>query len=490
MQKTNKGISIAKDAAVLTAAKCITLLISLVTSMLLSRFRTLDEYGTYSQIQTVITLAVSVFSLGLPNALNYFLPRATTSEERRHFLSVYYTFSTVLCIAMGIVLVAIIPIIEAYYNNPLIHAFAYVLAILPWTKVVISGISNVLVAYGQTTKLTIVNIANAVLALSAVIVVKLFGWTFSEYMILYLCAETIITIWVYIIVYRIEGHLTVSFNLSAAKQILLYSIPIGLATIAGTINVELDKLMIGYFFDTESVAIYTNAGKELPLTLVATSLTAVLLPQMVRKIKAGAHKVAVALWGASVQLSYIFIAFFVTACFVFAPQVITILYSGKYLPGVQVFRIYSLVLLLRTTYFGIVLSAAGKTKSVFICSVLSLGLNVVLNYVLYGTMGFVGPALASFLSILFVDTLQLVMSVRITGVKWKSFFPWMSLLKITLINVLWGAVAYGIIAFFKLSTDMMSIAICVGLGLAITIVYGIAIKKQVLYLWRILNRGE
>jgi len=58
--------SIGKEAVKLTTARMITLLISMISAMLLSRFRTLEEYGTYSQIVMVVTLAISIFTLGLP----------------------------------------------------------------------------------------------------------------------------------------------------------------------------------------------------------------------------------------------------------------------------------------------------------------------------------------------------------------------------------------------------------------------------------------
>jgi len=68
----------------------------MITAMLLSRFRTLEEYGTYSQLLMVINIATTFFMLGLPNSINFFLARAENNNERQKFLSVYYTLSTVL----------------------------------------------------------------------------------------------------------------------------------------------------------------------------------------------------------------------------------------------------------------------------------------------------------------------------------------------------------------------------------------------------------
>ena len=67
----NKSRSLGSDALQLTMSKMVVLLISMVTGMLLSRFRSFEEYGTYSQIIMVITLATTIVMMGLPNSLNY-----------------------------------------------------------------------------------------------------------------------------------------------------------------------------------------------------------------------------------------------------------------------------------------------------------------------------------------------------------------------------------------------------------------------------------
>ena len=186
---------IGTDAVVLTVAQTITTLIGLVSSMLLSRFRTLEEYGTYSQILLVITPTVTLFMLGLPNSTNFFLGRSESHEERRRFLSVYYTLNTCLCFLIGFVLSAAAPLIAKYFKNEHILDFIYILAVLPWTKVIISSISNVLVIYGKTNKLTLFNAVNAMVAVIAILIVKLFDWSFQIYMLLYLCGESVMMIW-------------------------------------------------------------------------------------------------------------------------------------------------------------------------------------------------------------------------------------------------------------------------------------------------------
>lgn len=479
--------SLGKSAVILTASKIITTFITLISAMLLARFRTLEEYGTYSQLLMVITLATALFTLGLPNSTNYFLARAETHDERQNFLSVYFSLNTLLCFIMGGALVLIIPLLIQYFNNELIKEYSYFLLLYPWAYVIIGNISNILVVYGKTTKLMLFSIVSTAVALISILIVQILGWSFREYMIIFLVGNLLLMIWVYIMVWNLEKPLRISFSKPLIIKILKYSIPIGLAGLVGTVSIEIDKLMIGRFFNTEQLAIYTNAAKELPLSIVASSLTAVLLPQMARMLKNNEGKAAVSLWGSTVLLSYMIICFFSMALVVFAPQVITILYSEKYLPGVTVFRVYSLVLLLRCTYFGMVLNSIGKTKLIFYSSLASLGLNVILNYTMYLLFGMVGPAIATFLSIGLVGFAQLYVTAKEMKVPFRELMPWKRLFIVTLLNIALGIIIYFITRILSLGTDNGGILISISIGLIATIIYLLILYKPGRLLWKEIN---
>ena len=456
--------SIGKDAAYLSFAKVAILGVSLLSNMLLSRFRTLEEYGTYSQITIIINLVTALLMLGVPASVNYYLSLAETRKERNTFLSVYYTLTTSICFGIGALIVAFIPLLETYFGNTHLREFAYFFAIYPFANVTIGGISNVYIIYGKTKTLAIVNLLAASIALVSVLIVEIEGLSFNEYMSIFLLGNMTLALFLLYKVNFLDGKLSISFNAKIIKEIFKYSIPIGFASLVGTINLEVDKLMIGNLLDTESLAIYANAGKELPLVFIASSLTAVLLPFMVRMLKNGMNVEAVNLWGKTIHLSYIFMCFFTTLCVAFAPQVMTFLYSDKYLSGVSVFVIYSFVLLLRTTYFGIVLSSLGRTKLIMWSSIAALCLNIILNVLFYRIFNFIGPALASFASIFLVNLLQLLWSSKLLKVPFACVFPWKSLGKVTLVNLAWGSVAYIIIGIFNIGTSTKDLFISFFIG--------------------------
>ena len=436
--------SIGNSAVKLTASKMIVLLISMVTAMLLSRFRTVEEYGTYSQLLMVINLVSTMIMMGLPNSLNYFLAGAETDKERSHFLNVYYSLNTILSAVVGFVLVLFVPILVDYFDNPMIANFLYFLAVFPWTKIIMSSVENVLVVYNRTNIIMAYRMLNSVALLGIILLVQVLGWGFSAYMVLYLAVEAVFTLFVYIIAKQCAGKLRVAFDMELTKKIFKFSIPMGIASMLGTINIELAKLVIGGLMDTESLAIFTNASKEMPVSIIASSITAVLLPQMVRLLKKDENYKAAKLWSDATYISFTLICFIAFALFVFAPEVMTILYSEKYLAGVSVFRIYCVVLLFRCTYFGMVLNSTGKTKLILYSSIGSLVLNVCLNYVLFYLFGMEGPAMASLFSVCIIEVLQLTWSAKVMKLKLKELFEWKLFLKSLIINII-IAVAFFIV---------------------------------------------
>lgn len=485
MDKREERNHIGSDTIKLTGSKVTTMMIAMISSMLLSRFRTLMEYGTYSQLLMAINLVCSIMMLGLPNSINYFLAKAKSEHERDQFLSVYYTLNTILSLTVGLALVLAIPLLEMIFKNQLIRTFWYFLALFPWTKIIMSSVENLLIVYRKTNVLMMFRVLNSLTLLVIILLVKICEGTFATYMVLYLLVEVVFTLWVYWQVNKNASHFKISLDKSLIKTIFVFSIPIGMASMIGTINIELDKLVITSFFSTEELAIYTNASRELPVTIVATSLTSVLLPQMVRLLHNDKKREAVKLWKSATTISFSIICFISIACFVFAPEVITVLYSEKYLNGVSVFRVYSLVLLLRCTYFGMMLNASGKTKFIMYSSVGSLVLNVILNYIMYFSCGFIGPAIATFASSWIMQMIQLFYTGKVCNIRMRDIFPWRSIALLLLLNISIGSL-FGIFHRF-MSNDMNPVISAFMLGVLWFAAVGMILYKPIMKQWKILN---
>lgn len=484
-----KVSSVGWDVVYLTGSKFLVALIGLVSSMLLARFRTLDEYGTYSQLIMIINLLCSLLLLGIPNSVSYFLAKANTEQDKQKFLSVYITLCTLLSVIIGISLYISIPMIIVYFDNPMIESFAYVFGVYPWSSIMISSISNTCIVYGKAKKLIFYNFANAVITLSLILIAKMLGWSFQVYMQMYMVSLLLFACiglgWIKSFV----GKMKLCMDWLLIREIINFSLPMGLASIVGTLNVELDKLIIGGFFSTDEYAIFANAAKEMPITIVTVSLTAVLLPQMVKMFKNQNISGAIEMWGYSIELSLCFMCFIVGIFLVFSQDIISFLYSEKYVTvdSVIIFRIYSSILLFRAIYWGIVLNASGKTKFIFYSSIITLLFNVVGNIFFYYILGFIGPAVSTFLVTAVMAYIQLKFTASVIKKSIKDFFPWRNALKLIVEMIIFCFLFAAIKCLIGEFERTISIIISVGLSFIWFIGHLIINYKRIKYNWRYLN---
>lgn len=490
MKFLNRKASVGGDAVILTVSKFMTTIIGVVTSMLLARFRTLDEYGTYSQVIMVVDLASTLFLLGLPNSVNYFLAKADTKEQKQKFISVYLTLSTVLTAIIGLCLNIATPLIIKYFDNPMITTLSYVFNIYPWSTIMLHSLSNVCVVYGKSNKLIFFSVTHSVCNLLVILGAKFFSWSFGTYMLVYMITTLAFAIFAVVWICKLSGRVRISFDIKLIKEMLVFSIPMGLATVVGTLNAELDKLVIANYFTTAEYAIFANAAKQLPVTMLTDSLTAVLLPCIVRLMKEKRSGDVVRVWSNAINISFAVMCLIAGGLFVFAPEVMSIFYSEKYATpeGVSVFRVYASILLLRFTYWGIVLNATGKTRFVLYSSIASMVLNLIGNVASYYIFGFVGPAISTLIVTVVIAVAQLYFTSKDLGVKMKSIFPWkemgVKLLQTIVLGGFFWFVRYVLLADI---TGVVAILTSVGLGAVWAVIYILISYKKILLNWKQLN---
>ena len=486
MNKTSVG----KNAVILTGSKIFVSMLGIITAMLLARFRTLEEYGTYSQIIMIADLVSSILLLGLPNSINYFLSKEETTEGRQKFLSVYYTLSTIMTVVIAIFLLMAVPMIIQYFNNPLIRNFAYIFVIYPWASLMINSLSNACIVYGRVNKLLYFSLAQSIIILLILVMAKMMSLSFRVYMYFYMASLSGFAIVGILWIRKFSGKINFNLNIKVIQEIFKFSIPIGMASVVGTINVQLDKFVIGRFFSTEQYAIFTNASRELPVTLVATSLTAVLLPALVKLLNKENKKEAVELWGYAANISFCFMALIVGGFLVFAPDIMSLFYSEKYvtLEGIKVFRIYTLILLFRSIYWGIFLNALGKTKFILYSSILTLIFNFIGNIVFCYLFGFVGPAISSLLVIGIMAFIQLKFTGRLLEISLKEILPWKNLI-INVLQILIIGIGFSILKYriFICHNRIISIIVSISMGIIWTIIYGIINYNSLKIYWKRLN---
>ena len=404
--------SLFSDAIGVTTSKIIVACISLLSTMLLSRFRSLTDYGTYSELIIMTNIISTGLFLGIPNSITYFVPRAESRIEKKTFIDTYYSSVIILGLVSGLALVGSLPLWSRYFENSKLNIYWFFLLVFPFTKIMTTSADNMFICFGRTRQLIAYRVVHSVSQLFLIFIVERVGLSFYYYMVMLAAEELVFSFAVIVLLRKEVGQFKLGIDRKLIKRILVFSIPLGLSSAVGMLNIEIDKLVIGHFLNTEELAIYSNASRDIPISFFASAFTVALMPRMTRMIKKKEYNEACEIWHNASVFSFYIIAFFVFFFCCFAKDVLSFLYSDKYVSGTNVFIVYSLGLITQTTYFGMMLNVSGNTKFIFWGSIISLVSNLILNVVLFQFFGVVGPAIATVLSTSSLALYQLLMTSK------------------------------------------------------------------------------
>ena len=480
-----------KKSAILAFSNITTLVISMLCSMLIARYRTLEDNGTYTQILLIINTVMTFAVLGIPNSITYFIGKTNKKNEQDNFTGTYYSVLFVISISVGSVLYCIAPVIARFYNNNSLITLRYTFLLLPGCLQITSTVSDILVSYGEVKVLVIFKIIYSVLVLTANILMAVMNWSFNFYMLVYVCLLLGLSITVVLIIkFRVKVKRFFSFDKKLLVDILKFSIPLGIATVVGTLSLEFDKLFISTKYSTEVLGMYNYMAKELPIVAVTSSVTSILIPSTARLISEGQKEKAMRIWKNSTIITFAITAFFSSGVFVYAEQVISILYSEKYLVGVDIFRIYTISLLLRFTYFGLFFNCTGNAKKILHYSIVGLLTNILFNYIFHYTFGINGPAMATVLGLYVSVFLELRGTSKLLKVRMKNILPWSSFLKLLVLNAIMAICFYYIKKVMPLDVLVGDNTESVVLAVVWALVYFAIIRKKMKIVWKNFNNTE
>ena len=227
------------------------------------------------------------------------------------------------------------------------------------------------------------------------------------------------------------------FDTGLIKEILLYCIPMAMFCVVKSLTRDCDKFIISFFTDTETLAVYANASKLLPFDIVMGAFVTVLQPYFTRYISEKKYEETRKLYQYFLEISFIFTAVMAVGAICASPEVMEFLYTKKYLSGVPVFIIYTIIDIVGILNLTFILCAAGKTKTVMYASLGTFWANLVLNLVFFRCLGITGPALSSLLVMVVQGIALLILCCREMKAKVTQVFDVRYMLKFAAELLFW-----------------------------------------------------
>jgi O-antigen/teichoic acid export membrane protein len=368
---------------------------NVVAGMVFARALTVADYGTYLQTFLAYDFAVPVLTLGLPSALYYFLPGAKERKKGLVLDNLVLLFLAGLVFSLFLLLGGT-ELLAKRLNNPELSKTLRWMVFYPIYTFPVLIASAVWVTQDKVKLNAKYNVFTGIALTFSLIISALVTRSYE--------APTLVRILLPIVFFPAAIYLIFKYvpgdwykpSLTSMWNMAKFAIPLGLASVFGTLTIQLAGIIVSYLTSPEEYAIYANGAKEIPLIGIVTgSISVVIMADMAKNIKEGNLNIALELFRKSATLSAIFLLPIMVFLMIFADSFINILYSSKYELSVLPFRIYLFMLPVRIVYYGAAFIALGKTKAILFRSFIELILTAVLAYLLTKYTGYNGAAIAT-----------------------------------------------------------------------------------------------
>ena len=432
----------AGDSLFLSFVKVVTAVFGLFTAKLLSTCFSLQEYGTYSQAMLVVSVASTVCMLGLSDATNYYYNTAGDELEKQQTISTIFGIEWAAGSLTALVICLFSGVIVQYFGNADLRPFLFLAAWMPVLENLGPMLQVLVISIGKAKSVAVRNFVFSLCRLLFVLIASFVSGNIRTVFVLLLIFDVAQLIFFYLLFSRNSFPLSFShFRKDLVLPILRFSVLMALFGLTKSLNRDVDKLVVSYFTDTETLAIYTNAAKLLPFDMVSLAFMTVLVPIITRMIRGDRHEEALQCLRAYIRVGYLFTGILVTGGLVCAREMMLLLYDAKYLPGLSVFIVYLLVDLVQYANLSIVLTAKGRSGTLVIVSGAALAVNFVLDVVSYRFFGLIGPALTTLLVTIAMMAVFMVLGAREIEVPVGAFFDGREILTVALELVCLGAAA-------------------------------------------------
>lgn len=402
------------DAILLMVIKLATTMLGFVITRLLSEYLSVYDYGTYSQILLVVSTVSSLTILGMMDGVNYFYSNEQNESKRESYIATLFAFQCIVSAVAGCAVLVLSGPLCRYFDNPDVQRLLIFAVLLPFFQNVLNMFQVLLVSVGKARMLALRNLIVSLIRLAAVVLVVAYIRDVAVILLTTVLLDVGQIGFFFCILRKSGCHIRLKrADMGLVKHILCYCLPMAVFTAINTLNRDMDKYLIAICTDTQILAIYTNASKALPFDIVMTSFCTVLLPEITRRVGRQENEAAAGLYKQLLEIACISTAILCFAALAASPQLMELLYSHKYISGLTVFCIYILVDLFRFTNMTLVLSAAGKTRTIMFLGIGSICANAVLNVTLFYVFGLPGPALATLLCVIGTGVLMLHYSAKV-----------------------------------------------------------------------------
>jgi O-antigen/teichoic acid export membrane protein len=341
----------------------------ILSSVLLSRYFNKYDYGIYKQVIYIYSTLLVVFTLGVPKAYSYFLPRVPVSQAKDLISKLNYVL---ICLggSLSLLLFFGADMIALAMNNVNLTRPLQYFSLVPLFMLPTMGIEGILATFNQTKLLAFYDVSSRfVMLLCVALPVVFFEGDVNSAIIGFSVASFFSFVVALFLKNQPVRKVIKEETIITYKDIFNYTIPIMGASIWGIIISSSDQFFISRYFGNEVFADFANGSLEIPFVGMIVSATSIVLaPIFSRKVfenKADSDIDIIDLWmsvlSKTVKMIYPIVIFF----FVFSDVIMIILYGNKYQTSGIYFQIKLVVNFFTLIAYGPLILAIGGHRFYF-----------------------------------------------------------------------------------------------------------------------------
>jgi O-antigen/teichoic acid export membrane protein len=454
---------LAGQAIVLTTARIANYGIQVLSPAILVRLMPVAQFGRYREFLVYTSLLIAFAAFNVNDSLFYFVPRNEGSRWR------VVKQTTLLVACISVIVVAVAAALDLLVKGALIGRFLlptilYVLLFVNidfWESFWLAEHQPIPV-FIYTTGRLVARILVVVIAAAMSGDVEVIIWSLIALEAVRLCGSAI--------AWRALSSIQSTPPLPHLwREQLRFCLPWGMYVIFGMASRNIGNIVVVKALGAVSLAQYAIGLYGEPVILaVRNSISAVLLPEMVRRRAASDSHDYIAVWGRATVINCVILLPAVVLLIRYAEPLVTTIFGPVYRPAAPVLQMYTLVVIRECFDLTLPLRAVSRTRPFIQSSFIALAVNAACLTILVPAAGMIGAIAALGVASL-VDAVYLGWRVsQFCNLSLAALLPWRSIAKVGGAAVL----AAGVILSDLWTVELgFAGVICAGLAYTVAFVF-------------------
>ena len=349
-----------------------TFLATFLSGVILSRYFTKADYGTYRQVLFVYNILFSVFSAGLASAYSFFIPRLNDAQAK----TIVSKINKIL-VLFGVVLSSILfwgsGFISGIMQNKELDEALQLFCLTPLFTLPALGVESLYTAIRNTKIIAIYQLFGKMLVFfCSVVPVVIFHLGYKEAIIGWTAASFVTFVFAFVLKwapYKTVKQVSIE---GVYLKVVNYSFPLMAAAIVGLMLNSATEIFISRYWGSAYFADYSNGYIGLPfVVMVAGPIKSLLQPLFSKAEHDGNFDEALSVYEDGVKQCMSLLLPLIFFSFLFAPDIITFVYGQHYISSVPYFRLSLLKDIATILPYISILLAFGKSNVYFVIHLLA-----------------------------------------------------------------------------------------------------------------------